>query len=263
MDLLVEIVKEYLLPGSLPFLLFGLLVGILLLYRGEKWNRRGKHWLTLLLLGYWILSTPLFARGIESLLEHGYEPLNEEEIPESVDTVVILGGGSNTFRVGEFQRNVLSEAGILRAMEGARLYFQMDEPWVIVSGGTNARAGVLTPESEPLQDALMDFGVPPSRIMLESASGDTYEQALNLKEMLVQRGVGRFILVTSPTHMRRAMAAFEAQGLQPIPAISAQHGAGFLDNDVAFLPSADALHASWMAMREIAATLYYALAGRF
>ncbi len=263
MDLLVEIVKEFLLPGSLPFLLFGLLIGILLLYRGEKWNRRGKCWLTLLLLGYWVLSMPLFARGIESWLGRGYEPLEGQEIQGDIDTIVILGGGSSTFRVGEFERNVLSEAGILRAMEGARLYVKMNEPWVIVSGGTNTRAGVLAPESEPLQDALLDFGVPASRILLESASGDTYEQALNLKRMLAARGVERFILVTSPTHMRRALAAFEAQGLQPIPAISAQHGVGFLENSVAFLPNADALHASWMAMREIVATLYYALAGRF
>jgi uncharacterized SAM-binding protein YcdF (DUF218 family) len=263
MEIFVEIVKEYLLPGSLSFLLLGLLIGVILLFGGEKWKRRGKNWLFLLLLTYWILSLPLCARGMESLLSRGYEPLNDKAIPENVNTIVILGGGSNTFRDGEFEINILSEAGILRAMEGARLYFHMDKPLVIVSGGTNAQAGVLTPESEPLYDALVEFGVPAERIVLESASGNTYEQALNLKTMLASLGIEDFIMVTSPTHMRRAMNTFEAQGLQPIPAIAEQHGEGFLENDVAFLPSTDALRASWMAMREIFATLYYSLVGRF
>jgi uncharacterized SAM-binding protein YcdF (DUF218 family) len=263
MEFIVEIVKEYLLPGSLSFLLLGLLIGVILLYSGKNWKQRGKRWLFLLLLTYWILSMPLFARGVESLLSRGFDPLNDQEIPEDVNTIVVLGGGSNTFRDGELEINVLSEAGILRAMEGARLYFRMDRPLVIVSGGTNERAGVLTPESEPLHDALVEFGVPAEQIVLESASDNTYEQALNLESMLASRGIDDFIMVTSPTHMRRAMNTFEAQGLHPIPAIASQHGTGFLEHDVAFLPSTDALHASWMAMREIFATLYYALAGRF
>lgn len=263
MEIIVEIVKEYLLPGSLSFLLLGLLIGVILLYSGKNWKQRGKRWLLLLLLTYWILSMPIFAHGMESLLSRGFEPLNDKEIPEDVNTVVILGGGSNTFRNGEFEISILSEAGILRAMEGARLYFCMDKPMVIVSGGTNERAGVLTPESEPLHDALVEFGVPAAQIVLESSSGNTYEQALNLEPLLASHGIEDFIMVTSPTHMRRAINTFEAQGLQPIPAIAAQHSMGFLEHDVAFLPSSDALHASWMAMREIFATLYYALAGRF
>jgi uncharacterized SAM-binding protein YcdF (DUF218 family) len=148
-------------------------------------------------------------------------------------------------------------------MEGARIYFQMDEAMVIVSGGTNERAGVLTPESEPLYDSLARFGVPTYQIILESASGNTYEQALNLKQMLAEQEIKHFIMVTSPTHMRRAMNTFEANGLQPIPAISAQHTPEYMESAVPFLPNVDALHASTMAMREIFATLYYTLAGRY
>lgn len=263
MDLIVEIIKEYFVPGSLPFLIFGLAVGVVLLFRSEPAKKWGRRWLSFLVLTYWLLSTPLFAGFIETILSSGYEALQQTDIPENIEAILILGGGSNTYRAEGFEINALSESGILRVMEGARLYFLMDAPQVIVSGGTNPRAGVLTPESEPLHDAFVDLGIQATEITLESASGNTFEQARNMAVMLEAQGIDHFLLVTSPTHMRRALATFEAQGLQPVPAISAQHAETHFAGSVSFLPNPDALHASRMAMREILATLYYALAGRF
>jgi uncharacterized SAM-binding protein YcdF (DUF218 family) len=159
------------------------------------------------------------------------------------------------------QANVLSDASVLRGLEGARLYHQLNDPWVIASGGTDTRSGRSTPESIPLKQLLLAQGVPAGRILLESASGDTYEQALYLKDLLASHGIQRFILVTSPIHMGRAMATFRAQGLDPIAGAALQRGEGQAAEG--FLPSGDALRSSQLVMREILATVYYAVTGRF
>lgn len=263
METLIEFIKEFLIPGSIPFLLVGLLIGMVLLYRRGASDRWGRRWLTFLLAFYWLLSTPFLALSLEHLLGRGYGSLDAYTPIEEIQAVIVLGGGSDTYRVGAREVNVLSEASILRAMEGSRLYFALEDPWVIVSGGTNERARMLTPESEPLRDLLISADVPSERILLESTSGNTYEQALNLKPLLERVGVERFVLVTSPSHMRRSMATFQAEGLSPIPSTSAQHPDGFLEGFSPLLPNHDALHTSRMVFREIMALVYYALSGRF
>ena len=49
----------------------------------------------------------------------------------------------------------------------------------------------------------------------------TREHALFVPPLLRKHGVERFVLVTSPTHIHRAMRAFEAEGLHPVPSMSA------------------------------------------
>nr|NIS80641.1 hypothetical protein [Anaerolineales bacterium] len=247
---------------SIPFLLLGLVIAVILLYRHPTAAKWGRRWLTVLVIFYWILSTPLFALALEAALSYGYNPIVSTEALDGVDALVILGGGSNTYRAGDQEVNALSEASVLRALEGTRLYSQMEEPWVIVSGGINERAGMLTPESEPMRDQLVRAGVPLERILLESTSSNTYEQSLNLGPILKAHGIDRFVLVTSPTHMRRSLATFKAQGLIPTPSTSAQHQEGFLDAHNPVLPNHDALHASRLAMREIMALVFYQLSGR-
>ena len=56
--------------------------------------------------------------------------------------------------------------------------------------------------------------------MPESVSKNTHDEAVIIKQMLAERGITRFLLVTSPLHMRRSMLLFEAQGLHPLAAVS-------------------------------------------
>ena len=257
---MIEVIKEYFVPGSIPFLLFGLVIGVILLYRRSltKW---GARWLTFLVAVYMVLSMPLSFKVLESVLSSGYTERVDLTDLDGVTGIVILGGGSVTIRSDTEELNILSDAGILRVWEGLRLYHHLDEPWVIVSGGVNERVGMTTPESMPMRDILINGGVPTSRILLESSSSNTYEQALNLVPMLAAHGVERFVMVTSPSHMRRAMGTFTAQGLDPIPAPSKQHPDEFLADRSIFLPNNNALDESRMAVREVMALIYYALRG--
>jgi uncharacterized SAM-binding protein YcdF (DUF218 family) len=88
---------------------------------------------------------------------------------------------------------------------------------VIVSGGVTDKTPGAAPESDAFVTAVMALGVPAERIVTESESHNTHEEAVALKRILDERHISRFVLVTSPLHMSRSLATFAVQGLFPIP----------------------------------------------
>jgi uncharacterized SAM-binding protein YcdF (DUF218 family) len=67
-----------------------------------------------------------------------------------------------------------------------------------------------------MQQLILRLGVPAERVLLETESKNTREEALVIGRMLAGRGGRPVVLVTSPTHMRRALAVFGAQGITAI-----------------------------------------------
>lgn len=262
MDMIIELIKFFLVPGSINFLILGVTVGVVLLFRRGASAKWGKRLLTLLVVMYWVLSTPICSNALESLLSRSNPTQVSASELEGIGGIVVLGGGSSTIHLDEQAVNVLSTASLLRVWEGARLYDILDDPLVVLSGGINEWAWEMAPESVPMLDALIDAKVPADRIILESSSKNTFEQAINLRPVLEAQNLSRFVLVTSPIHMRRALATFRAQGLDPVPSASAQHPDGFLTDRAWFLPNSDALTASHRALQEIMALISYALRGR-
>jgi len=286
MELAAEFVKEYLLPGSVTFLLVGFSAGLIALYGGPRAQRWGKRWLAVLTVSYWVMSTPLAAGWLESTLAGGFAPVKDAAEVTDTQAIVVLGGGSVSYYSRGEAIDVLSGAGALRALEGARLYHLMKEPLLFASGGMTADLGQFTPESEALREALIELGVPEDRIVLEASSQDTREQATLMIALLKANGIERFVLVTSPTHMRRALETFKAVGLDPIPAVApgnselpaelvrrgadlgrdTEEGGSEDEGQVLrptppLLPNRDSLGQSQTVMREYLALLYYSLRG--
>jgi uncharacterized SAM-binding protein YcdF (DUF218 family) len=260
MDRFVEFVKLYLIPGSATFLMAGMALGVAGLFGGERVRRWARAWLVSLVLIYWLLSTPLVAGALVSGLGRGYGPLETAREAEGAEAVVVLGGGSATYRARGAEVDVPSSSSALRALEGARVYSLLEDPIVFASGGEAEEAGVTNPESAVIRTILVEAGVPEERILLESDSTDTHEQALELAPLLGERGVRRFVLVTSPMHMRRALGAFREAGLEPIPSASAQ-ASETAPSPSPLLPHPEALRASQSALREALALVYYAARG--
>ncbi|MBN2555651.1 MAG: YdcF family protein [Anaerolineales bacterium] len=258
----VEWIKDYFVPGSVTFLLLGMSVGVVLLFRGKRASKWGRVILAGLAISYWLLATPFCATILEAWLRDGFSPL-ENVSQLDANAVLILGGGSVTQSIGEDEINTLSGTSAMRVLEALRLYEQMDEPLVIVSGGINERVGRMTPESYPMRSALISGGVPEDRILMESGSQNTYEQALYLAPLFEEYDVGTFILVTSESHMRRSLAVFQGHGFHPIPSAAPQHGEGQVVSRWGLLPNEEALDASRNAVREIMAIIYYSLSGKF
>lgn len=257
MDAIYELSKAYLIPGSLEFLLIGFFLGVLLLFAHRDTRGWGSSLLGFLAVLYFLLSLPLTARTLERALRDGSQPVRTVEAASGAEAIVVLGGGSATFRAGGNEINELSGATALRVLEGARLYKLLDQPTMIVSGGSDALINALTPESIPMQQELLDLGVASDRIKMESVSGSTLEQAELLSRLLEANKIEDFILVTSPIHMRRALAVMRAQGLDPVPSPSSQHSEGHIVEQGNLIPHPAALQASRAAVREGLAQLFY------
>ncbi len=258
MDALVELVKANLIPGSISFLLFGLVAGVILLYAGRRAARWGQRWLTALAVLYLVLSLPVTAGLLEKSLGGSYPRFDTG----SEQAVVILGGGGLTYEDDGYSTQILSDSSTLRTLEGLRIYHLLNDPWIIVSGGASPGSGLTRAESETMRDLLLNLDVPAEKILIEAGSADTHDQALNVPPLLQAEGVSGFVLVTSTTHLRRAMLSFEAAGFKPTPGPAPERSAT-QPNPAPLLPDLGALEASRRALREWMGLLYYALRGWF
>ena len=257
---LIDVVKAMLVPGSSGFLLLGLTVGLALLVASQRTRRWGIGWLVVLAATYWLLSLPLTASLLEGALTGDFRPVQDAADVPGAQAIVVLGGGSDTFRADDLTVSAPSEASALRALEAARVYGVVPTSLVIPSGGPGGEAGRGEPESSVLRRLLEANGIPVERIVEEDRASSTREEALALAEMLAARGVSQVIVVTSPMHMRRALGALSAAGVVPVGSPSREHSesrtpAGLL------LPSERALRDSRLALREAMALIYYSARG--
>jgi uncharacterized SAM-binding protein YcdF (DUF218 family) len=217
---MADLVKSFLVPGSISFLVAGLVVGVALLYCGERARRWGRAWLTVLLVVYAFLSTPLGADWVAAPLVRGFTPVTTAEQARGLDTVVVLSTGGEVYRAYGEEISEMGKSTSFNALEAARLYRLLAPATVIASGGIVTPGGRREPEAEVLAGGLGRLGVPRERIVLEAQSRTTREQAVNVAGILAKRRVRRFLLVTTADHMPRANAAFRELGLQPVPSVS-------------------------------------------
>ena len=206
--------------------------------------------------GKYAWCTALGAGLLMTGLSAGITPIESREAARGADTVVVLGGGAQSFKVGGLVTTELNETAQLRAMEGARVFKAIGAKLVIASAGIPDNSQLLQPESEALAGTMIAVGVPATAIVQETGSRTTRDQAVLVGPILRAHDVGRFVLVTSPSHMRRAVAAFRAVGLDPI-ASAAPLRSEHRRPQPALLPNADALLLTDQAVYEYAATVYY------
>jgi uncharacterized SAM-binding protein YcdF (DUF218 family) len=135
-----------------------------------------------------------------------------------VRTIVVLGNGVVSYSDEQRGVYVLVRRTAMNVLEGARVYELLKPVRVIVSGGAPRGAGVQASEAFVMADTLAALGVPRRDIVLEPDSHNTREQSVLVARLLKPRE--RIVLVTTPLHMRRALADFADQGCDAIPAPS-------------------------------------------
>jgi uncharacterized SAM-binding protein YcdF (DUF218 family) len=149
----------------------------------------------------------------------------------------------------------------LRVLEAARVFRLLDgRPIVVASGGKVSQQR--TPEGEVIAEALARLRVPRDRIIIEDTSLTTHDQAIVVTRLLKARGVDRFVLVTSPTHMSRSVAVFRAQHADIVPSV-----APLIPERsrlrLFFMPNNDSLSVSEEAVHDYAGFVYYWARGWF
>jgi len=206
-----------------------------------------------------LASLPPVGRALARPLESGTAPVPIPESP-SAGAIVVLGRAADSKLPPRLDVE-LSDASD-RLQHAARLFRAGKAPLVVATGGAPAHAASSTPECRDMSSLLVEWGVPPDALLLECASIDTRQNALQTRQVLAGRRVATILLVTSAMHMRRAAAAFRRAGLTVIPSPTDFRAvAPERLTPTAWLPSAEGLTLSTAAIRERAAMAFYRVKG--
>jgi uncharacterized SAM-binding protein YcdF (DUF218 family) len=258
LDAVATAFKLLLVPGSLPFLLIGLTVGVFLLL-SKRLRRLAIVELALLALLYWTLSIPVFG----DLLSNRFQPSGARRLGGAevarCDAIVVLGAGVVTFSLNGFQASIPDRQTIFNAFEGARLYHASARKVpVVASGGVVNEQWQREPESLVIRNLLIQAGVPAAAIIVESRSRTTHEQALNLAPIIRQHGWKQVAVVAPSVQMPRAVNGFAHEGITVVAAEAPFASDSAPASAVSrWLPSGDALAASARASYDYMAWCYY------
>jgi uncharacterized SAM-binding protein YcdF (DUF218 family) len=160
------------------------------------------------------LLTPL-AQLLVAPLERPFPPLERVDPAAGIRTVVVLAGyGEDHARLPVTSR--LWQDTTARMVEGIRLYHLLPSAKLIVSGGVQKTGD--RPIAHMMADFAIALGVPRADVVMEQASGTTYENLVEVKKII---GAEPFVLVNSACDLWRATAVARKLGMKPLPAPAA------------------------------------------
>jgi len=226
------------------------------------WKRKQKlsaAFLVSAMLILWVSSMPIVANSLLGKLEQQHPAIALDEIPVS-GCIVVLGGAVEP--VLPPRVDVELSAAADRVYKAANLYRAGKGKLVIVAGGNQPWSEFGQTEADAIQVLLVDWGVPKAVIMLDGASRNTRENALNAKVLLDKNKCERPLLVTSAAHMTRSLAAFASAGVDAFPVATDIRVIETGETTVFdMLPSPEALEMTTDAMREWMGQKVYQLRG--
>jgi uncharacterized SAM-binding protein YcdF (DUF218 family) len=166
--------------------------------------------------------------------------------------VIVLGGGG-----------IPSESGLIRTYYAARCGASTSGAVFVVSLPTDT-----DPENSSvgrMRDELVMRGIPPASILMECQALNTHQQAANIRKLLGEAaGHEAVLIVTSPTHVRRALLCFRKEGFMRVSGLPAFN----TEADADAGEGVKIRYAFWSAMetqtrclREFVALAYYRIRG--
>ena len=191
------------------WILFFLIGGIV-----SKKKKRRKRLLVTSMSLLLFFTNPFIINKI--LLKAEYPLVNINKV-EPVELGIILTGF--TQRVENSDKRVFLSKGGDRATHMVYLFNRGLVKHILVSGGNGALGpGNEIPESEKVKNLLIELGVPPQAISIETLSRNTYENA-KFSATYIQKHYPNTkpILVTSARHLWRSIACFKKQNIAVTP----------------------------------------------
>lgn len=239
----------YPLGLAIALVVFGLICAMF------AWKRLSFASLGAATLWLWIASTPVFAGWALGTLERKYPAIPLDSVrPHEV--AIVLGGAVGAAVPPRHSLDLMASSD--RVLLASRLYRAGKVERILVTGGRLPWLTRQQAEAELIRSLLIEWGVPAEAIEIAADSRNTFENALEIAEIRQQRPFDSALLVTSATHMPRALAVFAKAG---IPVSAATTDVRSVDNGdrtiLNWLPQADALAATTIAIKEWIGLLVY------
>ena len=245
-----KILQQFFNPLSFCIWLI-IISGLLTLWR----KKLGVTLLFLTAALLWISSTPALSSHFLAYLERQYLPIPVSKCPKA-DAIVILGGGVGAAEYPRIEVDLTDASD--RILHAARLYKAGKAPLIIATGGANTWLGTKIQEAFTMDKLLREWGVPESVIVREGNSLNTHQNAVNTKRLLNQKKLKTILLVTSASHMPRALATFRSAGITAIPSPTDYK---IVDQEksfvLSFLPDIGSLGGTTLALKEYLGLLVY------
>jgi uncharacterized SAM-binding protein YcdF (DUF218 family) len=252
---LSKIVGFFALPSNLIATLLAL--GVVLLLAGRRKIAIRLTVLAavlLLVVGYSPISTILLLTLSERF------PAWQGEGPDP-DGIIVLGGAIDS--------DASAARGALELDSSAERIFAMlqlaqrfPRARIVFSGGSASLIGEGESEAPIAGRLLESYGVAPGRIILESRSRTTDENAAFSRDLVMPRPGQRWLLVTSAFHMPRAMGVFRAAGFAVEAYPVDWRSRGWIDAAAPFDTLSEGLGRADLVAHEWVGLLIYRLAGR-
>ncbi|PKN70904.1 MAG: hypothetical protein CVU54_02675 [Deltaproteobacteria bacterium HGW-Deltaproteobacteria-12] len=241
------IFKSFADPVFIIFIL--LLISLVLCFIGTK-KKNGILILVLAIILLYGGSIAPVANYLAYSLEKDY--LRAPSPAENkLEVIIVLGGG--VIDINTLNSTFPSESSAARLLHGVSILNKYGAKYFICAG---KGAGGIS-EGEVMARMALELGVPKEKIRIDAKSNNTWEHAVELNKMFVNKNtyVG---IVTSGYHMKRAEKEFKKyfRNVVPLPA-SHSYATPVGRNPVQYIPQTAALSATANMLRELIGSIWY------
>lgn len=136
--------------------------------------------------------------------------------PDNLTCMIVLGGGFEaevTTSRGGYEFNAAGD----RFVEALRLAQKYPAARVVIAGGDGSLSGRYEGDAVIAERFFAAFGLGPDRLLKDGLSRTTFENAVNVKALLAEKGLSHCLLITSAFHMPRSMGIFGKLGMDVVP----------------------------------------------
>lgn len=253
MDILFTIKKVLgVIISPFPICCFIIFVGLIILFKAKRdlnKIRRAKCFLSIGILLLLLISSPIVSFQLLRPIETVY--VKYQDVEQSVDNIIVLGCYNTEDASLPLVANI-KPCSLYRVVEAARLARVYPEAEIILSGWQKTKGREYSHPAYMAQ-LLISLGIDEERIVLKEQNNDTSEEAISLKSIAVGKSN---LLVSSASHLKRAVKIFDAQGITvtPVPAefLAREVGGSFH----ALFPSGDAINNTQRAFYELLGNIW-------
>ena len=193
-------------PLFIPYLFFA--IGIT-----ARWQR----WRWIMRLSF---TTAIALPLIYGVLPLSSQPLQflENRIPRGeigskhIDGIIVLGGFTSNGVVAESHNQYGINGSAERFTVAMALARQMPQTPILFSGFSGELIQRGWRESDNIRDLINQLGGLNTTVLYEESSRNTYENAVNSQQVFAAEPGNNWILITSASHMPRAVGSFAAAG---------------------------------------------------
>ncbi len=203
---LKKVVSALLMP--LPAMLIIGFIGLMLIMFSTR-QKSGCFIVLFSLLGIFFISFQPLSSRLLMPLERQYSAFFP--VDGTIDYVMVLGS-SHVVDDDIPPTSQLSRTGLMRLAEGIRILRMYPGAKLILSGYSG---GSEVSNARMMAKVALALGVAKSDIILLETAKDTWEEARQAAAFVRSK---KLALVTSASHMERALHEFHAAGLEPYPA---------------------------------------------